>query len=67
MLEGTTVGRVICGFQSPTLSRNLAYAYLDTPHFQAGLEVSVAADGVSQRATVVQMPFVDPEGKRLRA
>jgi glycine cleavage system T protein (aminomethyltransferase) len=67
MLEGTTVGRVICGFQSPTLSRNLGYAYLDTPHFQPGLEVSVAADGVSQRATVVQMPFLDPEGKRLRA
>lgn len=63
----TAVGKVVVGFQSPTLGRNLAYAYLNAPHFQPGLEVSVEIEGVPQRATVVQMPFFDAEGRRLRA
>lgn len=67
MAGDATVGKVVVGFHSPTLGRNLAYAYVNAPHFQPGLEVRVEIEGTLQRATVVEMPFFDAEGRRLRA
>ncbi|HEY6483980.1 MAG TPA: aminomethyltransferase family protein [Steroidobacteraceae bacterium] len=64
---GQTVGRIVAGFHSPTLKRNLAYAYLDAPHFENGTQVSLEINGVPQKALVVEMPFFDPDGTRMRS
>lgn len=61
------VGRVIIGFRSPTLDRNLAYAYLDAPHFEPGIQLMLNIAGQRQRASVVSMPFLDPDGRRMRS
>jgi aminomethyltransferase len=65
--EGATVGRVVMGFQSSSLGRSLAYAYLDAPHFAPGTNVTLDIEGAKVTATVVEMPFLDAEGKRMRA
>ncbi|MDB6089038.1 MAG: hypothetical protein JWN85_1822 [Gammaproteobacteria bacterium] len=67
LLSGNTnVGRVVTGFRSPVLDRNLAYAYLAGPHFEPGTVVALEIEGRRQSAKVVEMPFVDPQGKRMR-
>ena len=67
MLNGEAVGKVMIGFRSGTLQRNLAYAWLNAPHFQPGTKVALDVDGVRQTATVAEMPFYDPQGARMRA
>jgi aminomethyltransferase len=66
MSDNVPVGKVVAGFRSATLDRNLAYAYLNAPHFDTGLQVTLEVEGVRQTGTVVQMPFLDPDGKRMR-
>lgn len=67
LLSGNvTVGTVVAGFRSPTLDRNLAYAYLNAPYFEAGTIVELEIAAVRQQAAVVDMPFLDPAGKRMR-
>lgn len=61
------VGHVVAGFRSPSLDRNLGYAYVDAPHFKAGTAASVNIDGTATKTTVVDMPFLDPAGARMRA
>ncbi|HXV36099.1 MAG TPA: aminomethyltransferase family protein [Myxococcota bacterium] len=62
-----SVGHVVAGFHSANLDRNLAYAYVDAPHFKDGTQVSLEIDGIETSATVVEMPFLDPSGARMRA
>lgn len=61
-----TVGETVAGFHSPNLGRNLAYAWINTPHFEEGTSVSFEIEGEQTSATVAEMPFYDPEGKRMR-
>jgi aminomethyltransferase len=60
-------GYVVAGFRSPNLDRNLGYAYVDVPYFKAGTALNVNIDGVAAKVTVVEMPFLDPAGARMRA
>ena len=60
------VGHVVAGFRSPNLDRNLGYAYVNAPHFEGGTKVTLEIDGAEAVATVVDMPFLDPSGKRMR-
>jgi aminomethyltransferase len=60
------VGRVVTGFRSPSLGLNLAYAYLDAPCFELGTEVTLERAAPAQTAIVVEMPFLDPAGTRMR-
>ena len=61
------VGNVVAGFHSPNLDRNLGYAYVDAPYFKAGTALNSDVDGVTTKVTVVEMPFLDPAGARMRA
>ncbi|HET9390559.1 MAG TPA: aminomethyltransferase family protein, partial [Steroidobacteraceae bacterium] len=45
LLGGRAVGTVVTGFRSPTLARNLAYAWLEAPHFEPGVAVTVEIAG----------------------
>ncbi|HEY5658870.1 MAG TPA: glycine cleavage system aminomethyltransferase GcvT [Myxococcota bacterium] len=61
-----SVGEVVAGFRSATLKRNLGYAWVNAPHFKDGTSVTLEVGGAETPATVVEMPFYDPEGQRMR-
>jgi len=66
VIGSDSVGEVVVGFRSATLGRNLGYAWVNAPHFKDGTSVSLEIDGTETSATVVEMPFYDPEGRRMR-
>lgn len=61
-----SVGHVVAGFHSPNLDRNLGYAYVNAPHFRDGTRVTLEIGGDETAATVIEMPFLDPAGERMR-
>ena len=66
-IGSTSVGHVVAGFHSPNLRQNLGYAYVHAPHFDPGTQVALDMGGNETAATVVDMPFLDPAGERMRA
>ncbi len=66
----TSVGVVTSGTRSPTLRKNVALCRMAVQHTEPGTEVEVGKlDGQQKRipATVVTIPFYDPEKKRPRS
>jgi sarcosine oxidase subunit alpha len=63
LVDGTIVGHVTSSRSSPVLEHGIALAWLRQHH--GAFPGTVAAGGLS--ATVVNGPFYDPEGARLRA
>jgi aminomethyltransferase len=64
------VGVVTSGTRSPILKKNVALCRMDVRHAELGTEVEVGKlDGHQKRipATVVQVPFYDPEKLRPRS
>jgi aminomethyltransferase len=64
------VGVVTSGTRSPILKKNIALCRLAVQHAEAGAEVEVGKlDGQQKRipATVVAIPFYDPEKARVRS
>lgn len=64
------VGVVTSATRSPVLNRNIALCRMDVAHASLGAEVEVGKlDGEQKRipATVVGLPFYDPEKKRVRS
>lgn len=61
MAGGEPIGRVTSAIWSPRLKRNIGYAMLPVAHASLGasLRVAIAPHG-ERAATVVPMPFVDP-------
>ncbi|MDH3464645.1 MAG: aminomethyltransferase family protein [Gammaproteobacteria bacterium] len=64
------IGVVTSGTKSPVLNKNIAMARLDIGATEVGAEVEVGKiDGHQKRipATVVRLPFYDPDKERVRA
>ena len=64
------VGVITSATRSPLLKKNIALARLAVEHAEVGTEVEVGKlDGHQKRipATVVALPFYDPERNRLRS
>jgi glycine cleavage system aminomethyltransferase T len=59
--EGDAVGRVTSAVYSPRLEKNIGYAWLPIELSQEGASLTVASEWGSRGATIVRMPFVDPE------
>eukprot|EP00767_Chilomastix_cuspidata_P002724 gnl/Chilomastix_cuspidata/285.p1 GENE.gnl/Chilomastix_cuspidata/285~~gnl/Chilomastix_cuspidata/285.p1 ORF type:complete len:392 (-),score=177.12 gnl/Chilomastix_cuspidata/285:35-1210(-) len=55
------IGHVTSGLFSPTLRKPIGMAYVNFPHHKVGSKVSVMVRGKLQPATIVKMPFVQPE------
>jgi glycine cleavage system aminomethyltransferase T len=55
------VGQVTSAIHSPRLGRNIGFCWLPTALAEPGSHVSVATEWGRRSATVVAMPFVDPE------
>jgi glycine cleavage system aminomethyltransferase T len=59
---GAAVGHVTSAVHSPRLKKNIGYAMLPLAHAALGTSLRVEIPGVGERkATVVSMPFVDPD------
>ncbi len=58
---GELVGRVTSACHSPRLERNIGYAWLPTELTATGTRVAVESEWGRRTATVVPMPFIDPE------
>ena len=56
--KGDVVGKVTSGCPSPTLGKNIAMAYINTPFHKAGTKLEVLVRGKRRGAEVVKMPFV---------
>ena len=58
---GKTVGQVTSAIYSPRLKKNIGYCWLPVALAKAGSKVAVASEWGRRTATVVPMPFIDPE------
>jgi aminomethyltransferase len=55
--EGTTIGRVTSGTQSPSLGKAIGMAYVDTAHAAIDTEIHISVRNTLLKAKVVKMPF----------
>ncbi|HEY7478177.1 MAG TPA: glycine cleavage T C-terminal barrel domain-containing protein [Actinomycetota bacterium] len=60
-IDGARVGKVTSAIFSPRLGRNIGYAWLPADQSAEGRTVTVESEWGTRTATVVPMPFVDPE------
>ena len=58
---GTKVGKVTSAIYSPRLKKNIGYCWLPTEMAKDGTKVKVETEWGPRNATVVPMPFVDPD------
>jgi glycine cleavage system aminomethyltransferase T len=59
--EGRTIGKVTSAIYSPRLRKNIGYAWLPIERSELGTKVTVESEWGTRTATVVPMPFVDPD------
>jgi glycine cleavage system aminomethyltransferase T len=57
---GERIGRVTAAAWSPRLERNVGYAWVPASHLAAGTSLEVASPAGRRSASVVRLPFVDP-------
>jgi aminomethyltransferase len=60
-IDGARVGKVTSAIYSPRLSKNIGYCWLPVANANEGQAVTVETEWGTRTATVVPMPFVDPE------
>lgn len=56
--NGSVIGTVTSGTQSPVLSTGIALAYMDAPFYKIGSSVFIEVRGKSMAAEVVKAPFL---------
>jgi sarcosine oxidase subunit alpha len=64
---GQLVGRVTSARYSPTLERSIGLGWVKSDHTAVGSILNLRTNGHLAQATVVNVPFYDPEGKRVRS
>ena len=66
--DGAIVGRVTSVARSPNLNRTIGLAYVAPDQAEPGQQIAIKADGGRMvTATVVALPFFDPDGTRQEA
>ncbi|HEX6131312.1 MAG TPA: glycine cleavage T C-terminal barrel domain-containing protein [Actinomycetota bacterium] len=55
------IGRVTAGAWSPSLERNVGYAWVPATHLEPGTPLAIDSPAGERPATVAALPFVDPE------
>ncbi len=59
--NGTAVGKVTSACHSPRLERNIGYVWVPSELAATGTRLEVESEWGPRAATVVPMPFIDPE------
>lgn len=65
-IDGKEVGKATFGANSPTLNKVVGLGYVPVNSTDIGTELFIKTDSGTLTAKVVQTPFYDPEGKRIR-
>lgn len=63
---GNAVGKATIAAPSPTLGKTIGLGYVAPEYAAVGTRLSIRTDPQPLDATVVETPFFDPEGKRIR-
>jgi len=66
VVNGKLVGRVTSVRFSPQLKKFVGLAWVPAEHATPGAVVGIHGAGISQIAVIVEEPFYDPEGARLK-
>jgi len=56
--QGTVIGKVTSGTQSPTLQKGIGMGYVATAHVKVGTEIYVKVRDKALKAVVVKIPFL---------
>ncbi len=59
--DGRRIGKVTSAIHSPRLRKNIGYAWVPVERAELGTRLTVESEWGTRTATVVPMPFVDPE------
>jgi len=65
--EGRSIGHVTSAVHSPRLQKNIGYALLPAAQASLGTRIEVETADGERAATVVPMPFVDPDRRIARS
>ena len=65
--DGQLAGRVTSARYSPTLKKSIGMGWLLTEYAAMGSKLALRTNGQLAQAIVVEVPFYDPEGIRLRS
>ncbi len=60
---GERIGKITSAIHSPRLAQNIGYAWLPVERSEPGVSAAVQTEWGPRTATVVPMPFVDPDKK----
>jgi glycine cleavage system aminomethyltransferase T len=61
--DGRVIGKVTSAVHSPRLEKNIGYAWLPVEMASEGTSIEIASEWGARSATVVPMPFIDPQKK----
>lgn len=64
---GKLLGRVTSARYSPTLEKTIGLGWVNSEYAASGSRLTLRTNGHLAQATVVEVPFYDPEGKRVRS
>jgi glycine cleavage system aminomethyltransferase T len=64
---GQLVGRVTSARYSPTLAKPIGLGWVKSEHAITGSTLNLRTNDGMAQATVVNVPFYDPEGKQVRS
>lgn len=64
LVSGEQVGRVTNGGFSPTLQKNIGLGYVSVEYANVGTQLAI--EKAIHPATIVEIPFYDPKGTRIR-
>ena len=65
-IDGRSVGKATFAAYSPTLGKVVGLGYVAIEHARPGADVMIQCGDQHLRATVVEIPFYDPKGTRIR-
>lgn len=65
-VDGRDVGEATVGAHSPTLDQTIGLAYVPLEHSEIGTRLQIPTESATLQAEVVETPFFDPEGTRIR-
>ena len=65
-INGQECGKATFAGFSPTLDKTIGIGYVPTEHAGAGTELVIGTEPEPLKATVVEIPFFDPKGDRIR-
>ena len=65
-IDGSVVGKATFAAPSPTLKKTIGLGYVPVQHANVGTKLTIKTDSGTLSAEIVETPFFDPKGERIR-